>query len=154
MLPNAGAIVYGTITVGALLAAESAKRETYAATIGAVAIAMLVYWLAHADFVFTESRLEHNRPLTLASLARTLRHELIILAGAAMPLLALLICWVAGVGLRSAVTAAIWTSAAMIVVIEVVAGMRAERSARTLAAQAAVGLVFGLLVIVLKVILH
>jgi hypothetical protein len=115
---------------------------------------MLVYWLAHADYVFTENRLEHNRPLTLGGLARTLRHEMMILAGAAMPLLVLLICWVAGVGLRSAVTAAIWTSAAMIVVIEVVAGVRAERSVRALAVQAAVGLVFGLLVIVLKVILH
>ena len=154
MLPNPGAVVYGTITVGALLAAESAKRESYAGTVAAVAIAMLVYWLAHAYSEFTEDRLEQNQPLTLVGLRRTLVHELMIVAGAAIPLLELLICWSAGVRLTSAVTAAIWTSAAMIVLIEVLAGVRAKLSPRALVAQTAIGALFGFLVIALKLVLH
>lgn len=146
--------MYGTITVGALLAAESAKRETYAGTVGAVVIAMLLYWLAHAYSDFTEHRLEESQPLTLVGLTRTLAHELMILAGAAIPLLALLIGWAAGVGLTNAVTAAIWTSGAMIVVVELVAGLRAELTARALVAQTATGALLGLLVIALKLVLH
>src|ERR1700756_2493269 len=42
---NAGGLVYGTIIVATLLAAESARSETYGKTVGAVALAMLTYWL-------------------------------------------------------------------------------------------------------------
>jgi hypothetical protein len=154
MLPNPGAVVYGTITVGALLAAESAKRETYADTVGAVALALLVFWLAHAYSEFTAQRLERKQPLTLNRLTRTLIHELMAIVGAAIPLAALLVCWIAGVRLTSAVAAALWTSAATIVIVEVVAGVRAELAAGALMAQAAVGALFGLLVIALKLVLH
>jgi hypothetical protein len=154
MLPNPGAVVYGTITVGALLAAESAKRESYADTVGALAIALLLYWLAHAYSEVIEHRLEERRPLTLDGLVGTLLHELMVVVGAAIPLLALLICWLAGARLASAVAAALWTSAATIVIVEVVAGVRAELSARALLAQTAVGALFGLLVITLQLVLH
>ncbi len=154
MLPNAGAVVYGTITVGALLAAESAKGETYPETVGAVVLALLLYWLAHAYSEFTEHRLEQNQPLTLDGLVRALANELMIVAGAAIPLLAVLICWAAGTRLTSAVTDAVWTSAAMIVIIELVAGVRAELSGRELMAQTALGVLLGLLVIALNLILR
>lgn len=154
MLGMSGAVVYGTITVGALLAAESTVRESYADTVVAVVLAILVYWLAHAYSDFVEHRLEHNRPLSLNGLARTLARELTIVIGAAIPLLALLICWVAGVRLANAVTVAVWTSAAMIVMVEIVAGVRAELSARALVVQTAVGTVFGLLVLALRLVLH
>jgi hypothetical protein len=154
MLRNPGAAVLGTITVGALLAAESAKRETYADTVGAVAIALLVYWLAHAYSEFTTQRLERREPLTLDRVTRTLIHGLKAIAGAGIPLAALLVCWIAGARLTSAVAAAIWTSAATIVIVEVVAGMRAELAPGALIAQAAVGALFGLLVITLKLVLH
>jgi len=41
-------------------------------------------------------------------------HEAPILVGAAIPLLALLVWWVAGAKLTDAVSAAIWTAAGMI----------------------------------------
>jgi hypothetical protein len=76
------------------------------------------------------------------------------IVGAAIPLAALLVCWIAGVRLTSAVAAALWTSAATIVIVEVVAGVRAKLAAAALMAQAAVGALFGLLVIALKLVLH
>jgi hypothetical protein len=154
MVVNPGAVVYGTITVGALLASESANHETYADTVGAVAIAMLVYWLAHAYTEFAEQRFAHRQPLTLDGLARSLVHEVTVIAGAAIPLAVLLVCWVAGVGLTSAVAAALWTTAAMLVVEEVVVGMRAKLSRRALMAQTGAGALFGVLVIALKLVLH
>jgi len=154
MLPNPGAVVYGAITVGALLAGESAKRETYPDTVAAVALALLIYWLAHAYSEFTEHRLEHKQPATPSGFARTLAHELTIIAGAAIPLLALVACWAIGTRLDSAVTAAIWTSAALIVIVELVAGLRAKLPGCQLIAQTALGALFGLLVIALNVLLH
>lgn len=154
MLPNPGALVYGTITVGALLAAESAKRETYAETVGAVVIALLIYWLAHAYSDFAEHRLERRAPFKFDGLARTLAHEVVILVGAGIPLLALLLCWIAGAPLTTGVTTAIWTSAGTLVGIEVIAGLRAHLSGRALLGQTAVGALFGLLVIALKLVLH
>lgn len=154
MFPNLGGLVYGILVVDALLAAESARREQFPATIGAVALAITLYWLTHAYSDLTERRLEHNERLTLAAVGRTLIHDLMIVAGAALPLLALLISWAAGASLGTAVIVAIWTSAVVIVVIEVIAGIRAELTGKQLAIQIVVGALFGLGVILLRVILH
>jgi hypothetical protein len=154
MLPNTGGVLYGTITVGALLAAESATRQTYARTVGAVAIAILLYWLVHAYSSFAEHRVEQGEPLTLRGLARTLAAELMIIVGAAVPLLAVLVCWAAGARLSTAVNAAIYTCSAIIVVTEVVAGVSAQLSGRDLIVQTALGALFGLLVIAVTLVLH
>jgi hypothetical protein len=154
MLRNPGGLVYGVIAIGTLLAAESPRRETYPETIGAVVVAILLYWLAHAYSEFTEHRLERSQALNLAILGRTLGHELSILGGAAAPLVAVLVCWAAGATVSTAVTAALWTSAAMILGIETVAGIRAKLTGRELAAQVGLGTVLGLLVITLRFILH
>jgi hypothetical protein len=154
MRSNPAGLVYGTITVGALLAAESAQRETYLETVGAVLIALVLYWLAHSYAQFTARRLQGDEPLTVGALARTMAHELSILAGAAVPLLTVVVWWAAGARLASAVTAAIWAAAAMTVVLEVVAALRTDRSGSELVVQIAFGLLLGLLVIAIMLVLH
>jgi hypothetical protein len=154
MPANPAGAVYGTITVGALLAAESAQRETYPRTLGAVVIALLLYWLAHSYASFAARRMLLGERLNIRGLAWTMAHELSILIGAAVPLVALLIWWAAGAKLTSGVDAAIWTSAAMIVILELAVGLRARLHGRELLAQAALGAVLGLLVIALKLVLH
>jgi hypothetical protein len=154
MPANPAAAVYGTITVGALLAGESAQRETYPRTLGAVAIALLLYWLAHSYASFAARRLLRGERLNLRGLAWMMAHELPILIGSAIPLVVLLIWWAAGAKLTGGVNAAIWTSAAMIVILELVAGLRARLFGRELFAQATLGALLGLLVIALKLVLH
>jgi len=66
----------------------------------------------------------------------------------------LLIFWAAGAQLSAAVSAAIWTSAVMIVIIELVIGVRAQLSGRDLVLQTAFGAMLGLLVLALRVVLH
>jgi hypothetical protein len=151
---NLGAAVYGTILVGALLAAESAVNETYAETILAVLIALLIFWIAHAYSAFASWRLRQGEPVTVQGLLRAMSQESPLLIGAAVPLLALLIAGAAGARLTTAVNVAIWTSAAMIVVIEFVASRRSGSSGRALVFQTAVGALLGFLVIALKLILH
>ncbi len=151
---NPGRLVYGTIAVGALLAAESARQETYVETVFAVAITLLLYWLAHSYSEFVDRRLEHAKPFSLDGFAEAARHELAVLVGAAIPLIVLVIWWVAGASLGAAVGAAVWTSAIVIVGIEIVIGRRAELSGREFVTQTAFGAMLGLLVIALRLLLH
>ncbi len=154
MLSDLSAAIYGLMTVGALLAAESAGSETYAETVGAVAITMLVYWLAHSYAEFASHRLKDREPARFAELARIMGNQVPILFGAAIPLVALLIFWAANASLSTAVTAAVWTSAGTVVAIEILAGVRAKQSGRELLFQALFGALLGLLIIVLRLVLH
>ncbi len=155
MFANPGPLVYGTITIGALLAAESAQRETYASTLEAVVVALTLYWLAHSYAEFTQRRVEHgDAPLKLPALIETMAQEFSILLGASFSLAALVICWLVGAKLATAVAIATWTSAAMVVIIEIAVGARERLAPREFAAQAALGMVLGLLVVALRTVLH
>jgi hypothetical protein len=81
-------------------------------------------------------------------------HEVWILVGAAIPVIPLLLWWVAGGSLADADTAAVWTAAGMVVVYEVIAGLRAELNAKEMAVQLALGATLGVLIISLKLVLH
>lgn len=151
---NYGSAVYGLITVSGLLAAESAARETYAETVLGVLLALLLFWLAHAYSEFVAVRAEEGERLTRAGIRRMLRWELPILVGATPPILAVLIGWAAGAGLGSAITIALWISAATILVAELTAGLLAKLSGRELVLQALVGTAFGVLILVIKLALH
>jgi hypothetical protein len=154
MLASPAALIYGTIMIGTLLAAESTKRETYARTVGAVVLAICLYWLVHGYARFAAHRLRERLPLELAGLARALAQELSIVLGAAPPLLAVAVCWIVGASLATAVAAAIWADVATIVAIELLAGMRADLRGRDLMFQTLLGALLGLLIIVLRLVLH
>jgi membrane protein YqaA with SNARE-associated domain len=151
---NVARVVYGTVAVGALLAAESPEQATYAETLASVLIALLIYWMAHSYAELTARRIEEGERLTSSALVGSMLHEIWILVGAAIPVIPLLIWWVAGGSLADADTAAIWTAAAMVVVYEVIAGLRAELSAKEMAVQLALGATLGVLIISLKLVLH
>jgi hypothetical protein len=154
MPSNPAGLIYGTISVAALLAAESARQENYPRTVGAVVITICLYWLAHSYSQFTGERVKEHVAFTYAGLLKTAREELSVIVGAAGPLLVLVICWVAGASLVAAVIAAIWTSAGVVIVLEIVIGIRAELTGRELVRQTVVGAILGLLVIALRVLLH
>jgi hypothetical protein len=104
MFSAPGLLLYGTITVAALLAAESARHETYLETVGAVAVVMVLHWLAHSYATLMERRIEGRERLQLRTAGQTAGHELPILSGAMLPLLAVPISWAAGARLRFAVS--------------------------------------------------
>ncbi|MGZ4185561.1 MAG: hypothetical protein ACXVUE_19275 [Solirubrobacteraceae bacterium] len=151
---NVARVVYGTVAVGALLAAESPEQETYAETMASVLIALLIYWMAHSYAELTARRIEEGERLTTTALVGSMLHEVWILVGAAIPVIPLLIWWIAGGSLADADTAAIWTAAGMVVVYEVIAGLRAELTAKEMIVQLALGATLGVLIISLKLVLH
>lgn len=151
---NPAGAVYGTITMGALLAAESGVRESYPETVGAAAVAIALYWLAHSYAELLGARLESGERLTLAMLSRALRRDWPIVRGAVAPLLALLLCWALAVNLEKGVQVAVWVAAASVVAFELLAGLYAKARPAELLLEGCVGAALGLAMVALRAILH
>jgi hypothetical protein len=151
---NAAGVVYGVITVGALMAAESGRHESYADMIGSALVATLLYWLAHAYADLLGRRLATGDRLTLATLGRALLHDWAIVRGAAIPMLALLIAWLAGASKEAGLTAALRTAVVTVVAFELLAGIRAKSSLGELLLKAGVGVTMGVAILALKGILR
>ncbi|HEX5308669.1 MAG TPA: hypothetical protein VFW38_06260 [Solirubrobacteraceae bacterium] len=151
---NPANVVYGTMTAGALLAAESGLRDTYAETVGSVAIAVLLYWFAHSYADVLGLRLSRPRRLTWGELWHAFVQDWAIVRGAAAPVAAVLIAWVIGAPQTTAVTAGVWTAVASLVLFEVVAGLRSKAKPPELALQVSAGLALGIGVLALRALLH
>ncbi len=146
--------IYGTITAGALLAAEFARRESYGKTIFALVLALVLYWLAHAYAANADRRIREQKKLTAKGFAGDLLHQLPILGGASIPLLAILIFGLAGASLGAAITAAEWTAAAVIASIEVTAAIRSGVRGGALVVHTVIGIVLGLFVPAINFVLQ
>lgn len=151
---NAAGVVYGVITVGALMAAESGRHESHLDTFASALVATLLYWLAHAYADLLGRRLDTGEALTARTLGRALLHDWAIVRGAAIPLLALVIAWVAGAGREAGVTAALRTAVVTVVVFELVAGIRARSTPGELLLKAGVGVTMGIAILAVKGILR
>ncbi len=151
---NPAGAIYGMITIGALLAAESGLHETYAETVGSALVALAMYWVAHAYANLLGERLQTHERLSAGTLVRNLLHDWAIVRGASPPLLALLLAWAVGADPETAVTAAVWTTVGSLLVYEVAAGRRARARPAELLLEGAVGAAMGLGVLALRVILH
>jgi hypothetical protein len=149
-----GPALYGTLTVGALLAAEGAARETYLETVSAVLAAILLYGLTHAYAKYTAARLRAGRPLSWSGLRSAAERELPMLAGAAVPLVVVLLAWAGQVALSTALLAGTLTAGVVVFATEALAGLRARLRGRELAVQLALGAGLGCLLVALRVLLH
>jgi hypothetical protein len=154
MPTSVAGLIYGTISVAALLAAESARSETYPKTVGAVAIIMILYWMAHSYSEYAAERMQEHEPFTYTGMIANATRELTVLIGAAVPFAMLVICWIVGASLTLAVAAASWASAAIVIATEIVIGVRANLTGRELVRQTVVGAILGLLIVALRVLLH
>jgi hypothetical protein len=151
---NPAGTVYGVIMVGALLAAESGRHETYLETEASAVIAAGLYWLAHGYATVLGRRLTTGERLTGAALWRGLVHDGTLLRGAAIPLAVIPIAWVTGASQASAVSAALWSVVASLVVFEIAAGMRSHLTRGELVFEAGVGVTLGIGILALRIVLH
>jgi hypothetical protein len=151
---NQAGVVYGTILIGAVIAAESGVHDGYPDLIGSTTLVLGVYWLAHSYSTILGRRLSHQEHLTVGALARALGHEWSIVRGASLPLLTLLLAWAAGASETTGVDAAVWVAIASLVVFELLAGLRARSTPREFALEGGVGVVMGLAIFALKSLAH
>jgi hypothetical protein len=151
---NPARVVYGLLTVGALMAAESGHHETYAELILSALVTTFLYWLLHAYSAVLGGRLETGEHLTLQTLSRGLVDEWAIVRGAAIPLLTLLIAWLADAGQETGVTLAVYSAVAGLVVFELAAGIRSRDTPRELAVEVGIGVIMGVAILGLRILLH
>ncbi len=85
---------------------------------------------------------------------RSCSHELPIIEGAAVPIVALLVAWAAGATVSSGVSAALWTAVISIVGLEFIAARRAHLPPRVLWLQIGAGVIIGSAILALKLVLH
>ena len=153
-LDNAEGAVYGALMIGVLLAAEDAGRETYAETIAATAVVLLIYWFVHLYTYVLGVRLRTSEQLDRALLRKSALHELPVMEGGIAPLLVLAVGWVGGASVPHGVTAAVITTVICIIVLEIVAAWRARARGLKVWLLAALGALSGLGVVAVKVLLH
>jgi hypothetical protein len=151
---NPARVVYGIVMIGALLAAESGSHDTFAETLGSAVIAVGIYWLAHAYSETLGRRLRTPGRLTVVALWRALRYEWAIVEGAAIPLLVLAFGWATGASQETAVTAALWSAVACLIVFELLAGIRSQATPAELALDVGIGALMALAILTLKIVLH
>jgi hypothetical protein len=151
---NPAGVVYGLITVGALLAAESGLRDTYLETVGSTAIAVTLYWFAHSYADVLGLRLSEQRRVEWQELWHTFVQDWSIARGAGVPLLALLVAWALGASQATAVAAGVWTVVGSLIAFEVAAGVRSRAKPVELVLEVLVGATLGLGILALRVVLH
>ena len=140
--------------VATLLAAESPGRETYGETAGAVAVAVVVYWLARSYSAFAGERARAGEAFTLSGARTALTDELSVIVGAFVPLTAVLICWASGATLSAGVWVAVAVAIATIVAAELAIGLRSEQVGRELVLRTSLGALFGVAILAIKLLLH
>ena len=151
---NPAGVVYGIIVIGALMAAESGRDETYAETIGSAMLTAALYWLLHAYANVLGRRLATRGRLTATALWRALAEEWAIVRGAAVPLFALIIAWATQASRETGVTVALWSAVVSLVCFELVAGARSRAGAGEVALEVGIGIAMALAILALRVVLH
>jgi hypothetical protein len=151
---NPAGVIYGTMTAGVLLAAESTRHETRLQSIAAAALALALYWAAHSYSSLLGDRLETGRAWSASQVLRVVLREAALLKGAALPLVVLLLADASGASTAHAVLAALVAAAALLVVLEVIAGRRARLKGFGLVVQVIVAGGLGLGIFELRVIVH
>lgn len=151
---NPGGAVYGIITIGALLAAESGTHETYPQTVGSAVIAVMLYWFAHSYADVLGLRLSEQQPIGGRGLWQTFARDWAIVRGASVPLLALLVAWATGTSQATAVSAGVWAAVASLIAFEVAAGIRSRARPVELGLEVLVGATMGLAILALRALLH
>ncbi len=146
--------IYGTITAGALLAAEADRHETFWQVGGSVALALIVVWFAHAYATGVAARMHSGEGRPVHNLLRGMLHELALLRGAFVPLFVLLLAGACGASLVTAETAALISAAVLLVVLEVLVGLRSSLRPVELAMQVVISALIGVSILVLRVIVH
>lgn len=147
-----GAIT-GTVVCAAAIAYGAGHVKSTAELSLAILGTVAVYWLAHLHAVTLGSSLTHRHHPIAA-----FRHALVVTApifGASiLPLLVLLVCRLAGAGLRTSAWIALIATIGLLTVYSYLAGARGGLDTGGRVASACAGAAIGILVALLKVALH
>ncbi|MCK9900676.1 hypothetical protein CC117_04275 [Parafrankia colletiae] len=151
---NPAGSIYGTVVADSVLAVESERQTKLSDLIYAELITVIVYWFAHVYADFLGSPPSGSRRASLHRLAVTLGHEWSLVTASFFPLAAVLLAAAAGASIQTAALAGMWTGVAALVLWGQLAGRRAGRGAVVSFAYGMTAGLFGLALILLRVLLH
>jgi hypothetical protein len=151
---NPSGLIYGSILSATLISAETAKAERYSGALGGIVLAEIIYWLALSYSEFAGERAETGDRFELRAFLRSAKHELAVVLSGIPPFIVIVVCWIAGADLSTALTIGVYTAATMIVLAELIIGISTEQTGRELIFDTLVGVLFGVLIVALKVLLH
>jgi hypothetical protein len=154
VVANPSGIVYGVLAVATVIAAEATRQETFRRLFIADVITMVLYWVAHAYSHHWGSRFQKAAEWSVRDLVTSLVFESSILLGAVVPTAVLLIAWIAGSSLESAVTSVLWAAAVEIVILEMVPSIRNHLGPKDLVLQTLAGVSLGVGLLALRLVLH
>jgi hypothetical protein len=150
---NPAGVIYGTITVGAVLAAEGDRAEHVSTAVFTSFMVLLLYWVVHAWSDDTGRRIEKRADLSWDRFAGYLQRDWAIVRGALLPIIAVVIAALLGDSGEQAVYVGTIVSAASLAAIELVTGIRNQLGARQVLVQTLVGAGFGAVLIGLRYLL-
>ena len=146
---NPAGVIFGTITVGAVLAGENAKGETVATSIEVALVVLALFWVVHAWSDDTGDRIEHRRRLKLRPFLSALEHQASILRSVLLPVVALVIAGLAGASDATALWVGTITCAVALVLIELISALRNRLPPAQVLIESAAGAAFGCVLVVL-----
>ncbi|MGF7236057.1 MAG: hypothetical protein ACQSGP_14015 [Frankia sp.] len=151
---NPAGSIYGTIIATSVIAIEASTSTSLAELISTDLTTVLVYWLAHvyASFVVSDQRLDRRRGRR--RLGSIMVHEWSMVAGSFLPLLAVLIAGLFTADLSTAVTAGLWAGVALLYGWGYAASRAGGRGRLRSLSFGLVGALFGMSIVIMRVLLH
>ena len=152
---NPARAIYGTILVMAVISGLSHDEDIGSAKlIAAVCATTLVFWIAHVYAEILGRRLEGEEQFAWASIRVVMRGEWPIVEAALLPVLALLVGVVGIVDTDTAVNIAIGAGVVELFAWGIAAGRKLELSTGATVLAGVVNGALGLVIVLLKVLVH
>ncbi|MBJ7330717.1 MAG: hypothetical protein JHC95_12530 [Solirubrobacteraceae bacterium] len=148
------AAVYGTILTLSLVALASEYQKDPLRVMASVLATQIVFYVAHVYAGQVGVRLATHQPPTWAQLKRVALDEWPLLAAAGPPCLVLLIGGVSPLKDSTSENLALWLGVATLFLYGIRLGRAEGRTVPGIAATAVINALFGVVVVVLKVIAH
>lgn len=147
-------LLYGAIVAGSVLAVSSAHAEDTANVAVATALVTAIYWLAHVYVNAIGGRFRDNDRPMHRRIVDAMRDATELLIGAVPPILIFLLARLLGADVQEAAQAALWFTVVMLLFAGAGAAYLAGVRGVTLVVESLIAGSFGLLVILLKYLLH
>lgn len=150
---NVDGAIFGTITAAAVIAASAAHDPTIGSVVAVTVVTVVVFWLAHVYGSVVEGHMEEGRS-GVDAVGEAMIDELPVLEAPAPSVLLLLLGLIGVFDAETAVLAALWMAVAQLVIWGGAAARRHRRSWRAAAVSGAISGTFGLVIILLKALVH
>lgn len=143
-------IVYGRITVGAVIAIDGSHFTQTWRLIGTTVFVLIIYFAAHVYADTLARRFVQPGPISAKLVAAVMNAESGIVRGASLPLVAMTVAAVFGCALATVQVVGLAATVLCLILFEVIAGVKARFTRWQLIFQAAVGAGFGIAIIGLR----